>query len=90
MTAIGVYVAQIRARQEVLALKIGPYLSTLPVELRVVLTCSNVAWAAVAKLLVDKGVFTDAELVAAVNAAGAAAWAAESPPPTGAPADPGP
>lgn len=90
MTAIGTYVSQIRAKQEVLALKMGPYLSTLPVELRVVLTCSNVAWAAVAKLLVDKGVFTDAELLAAINAAGMAAWAAELPTPTGPPPEPAP
>lgn len=87
MTAIGVYVAQIRAKEEFLASKIGAYLPSLPVELRIVLTLSNVAWAALAKLLVDKGVFTDAELVAAINAAGVAVWAAENPRPAGPPAD---
>lgn len=90
MTAIGVYVTQIRARQEVLALKVGAYLPTLPVELRIVLTCSNVAWAAVAKLLVDKGVFTDAELLTQINGAGMAAWSTESPTPTGPPPEPPP
>lgn len=90
MTAIGVYVNQLRAKQEVLALKLGAYLPTLPVELRIVLTCSNAAWAALAKLLVDKGVFTDAELLAAINAAGMAAWASESPTPTGPPPEPPP
>lgn len=87
MTAVGVYVNQVRAKQEVLASRLGAYLPSLPVELRIALTLSNVAWAALAKLLVDKGVFTDAELVAAINAAGAAAWAAENPNPAGPPAD---
>jgi hypothetical protein len=83
VTAIGVYVAQIRAKEEFLATKLGAYLPGMAVELRIVLTLSNVAWAAVAKLLVDKGVFTDAELVAALNAAGVAAWQAENPNPLG-------
>ena len=87
MTAIGVYVSQIRAKQEFLASKLGTSLPGVSTDLRIVLTVCNVAWAAVAKLLVDKGVFTDAELVTALNAAGVAAWTAENPPTPGTPPD---
>jgi hypothetical protein len=90
VTAIGVYVNTLRAKQEVLSTALGVYLPSLPVEMRVVLTLSNVPWAALVKLLVDKGVFTDAEIVGAVNAAGLAVWAAENPAPTGLPIDPPP
>lgn len=81
MTAIGVYVATIRAKQEFLGMNIGASVPGMAPELRVILTLSNVPWAALVKLLVDKGLITDAEILAAVNAAGVAVWAAENPNP---------
>jgi hypothetical protein len=60
---------QLRTRQELLAQKIGASIPGLAVEYRVVLSCSNAALAVLMKLLVDKGLVTDAELLAAYNAA---------------------
>lgn len=60
---------QLRQRQQVLARKIGADLPGLATEYRIVLSCSNAALAVLMKLLVDKGVVTDAELAAAYNAA---------------------
>jgi hypothetical protein len=88
VTAIDVYVNQIRQKQEALSRKLGSWLPGMPAEYRVILTLLNIPWAAVAKLLVDKGVFTDAELLAALNAAAVAAWNAENPQPTPGPSEP--
>jgi hypothetical protein len=60
---------QLRQREELLAQKIGASMPSLAVEYRIVLSCSNAALAVLMKLLVDKGLVTDAELLAAYNAA---------------------
>jgi len=69
VTAVRTYVAQLRQRQKVLSGRFGSYLESMPTETRVALTCANGSLAVLVKLLVDKGLITDAELIAALDAA---------------------
>jgi CRISPR/Cas system CMR-associated protein Cmr5 small subunit len=69
VTAVRTYVAQLRQRQKALSSRFGSYLESWPTETRVALTCSNGSTGVLAKLLVDKGYITDAELIAALDAA---------------------
>lgn len=77
MTAVRTYVAQLRQRQKLLSGRFGSYLEAMPTETRVALTCANGSTAVLVKLLVDKGIITDAELVAALDAAMAETFAPE-------------
>lgn len=56
-------------RQRGMSVKVGVSLSQMPVEPRAVLQLSNVALVAVVKLLVAKGLITEAELDQAFDAA---------------------
>jgi type II secretory pathway component PulM len=87
VAALGVYVNQLRNRQEKLARKLGAYLPGMPVEHRVVLACINATIAVLVKLLVDKGVITNAELAAALDAATPDLVTAEAPTPQPGPPD---
>jgi hypothetical protein len=69
VTAVRTYVAQLRQRQRAMSSRFGSYLEAMSPETRVALTCANGSTAVLAKLLVDKGVITDAELIAALDAA---------------------
>lgn len=69
------YVDAIQTRQAALAPKLGINpLASLPVELRTVLTLSNAMSAIAFKVLVERGVCTDAELAQLFDSAVAAAF----------------
>lgn len=69
MTTIVQYVNQLRQRQRLISTGLGVNLGGMAAEPRVVLTLSNASLAVIVKILVDKGVITDAEVIAALNAA---------------------
>lgn len=67
MATIGQYVTQMGNAQKKIARKLGYDLASGPLEQRVPVLVCDVMIAVVLKALVDKGVVTDAELVAALN-----------------------
>ncbi|HET6214915.1 MAG TPA: hypothetical protein VFE14_18755 [Micromonosporaceae bacterium] len=69
MTTIATYVQQMRDRQAVIARKLGADIGQVDKQTRVQNVATLVLIAAVIKTLVDKGVITDAELLATLNAA---------------------
>jgi hypothetical protein len=69
MTTIPTYVQQMRDRQAVIARKLGSDIGQVDKQTRVANLSLLVLLAAVIKTLVDKGVITDAELLATLNAA---------------------
>jgi hypothetical protein len=73
------YVEEIRQRQESLAPKLGSILAGMPPEFRVVLTLTNAMTAIVFKVLVERGVCTDAELAFLFDDAVAQAFGTEAP-----------
>jgi hypothetical protein len=85
VTALGAYMSQLWQRQVALSGKIGAWLPGMNTDSRVVLACSDASQVVLIKLLVDKGLITDAELVAAFNAATVADFTAVAPQP-----EPGP
>lgn len=76
MTTLGQYMNQLLQRQKVLATKLGAWLPGMATDYRVILACGDASQAILMKLLVDKGVVSDAELVAAFSAASAADFSA--------------
>jgi hypothetical protein len=76
---------QLWNRQASLSGKIGAWLPGMDTDSRVILVCSDASQAILMKLLVDKGLITDADLLAAFNAATAADFTAVAPQP-----EPGP
>jgi hypothetical protein len=90
LTAIGQYVAALRIRQRQVALAHGLYLQGTQFEIRMALAVMNATVAVVVKLLVDKGVVTDAEVTAAFDAAMAAPLGNEPTQPDPGPEPPGP
>lgn len=85
MAALGTYFNQLWAKQSALSKKLGAWLPGMGTEDRVILACSDAGLAVVMKLLVDKGLVTDADLLAAFNAATAGDFTGVAPQP-----DPGP
>ena len=75
MTTLGQYMDQLLQRQRALATKLGSWLPGMATDYRVILACGDASQAILMKLLVDKGLLTDAELSAAFNAATAASFA---------------
>jgi hypothetical protein len=71
----------LNTRQRVMSAKLGVTLAQMPAEPRAVLQLSNVSLVAVVKLLVAKGVFTEAELAAAFDDADGWAIPPEKPMP---------
>jgi hypothetical protein len=69
MTTLAVYVQQMRDRQAVIARKLGSDIGQVDKQTRVQNLSLLVLLAAVIKTLVDKGVMTDAEILATLNAA---------------------
>jgi hypothetical protein len=69
MTTIPTYVQQMRDRQAVIARKLGSDIGQVDKQTRVANLSLLVLLAAVIKTLVDKGIITDAELLATLNAA---------------------
>lgn len=78
MATLSQYTNQLRAKQEALSRKLGAWLPGMSPEPRVVLACSDATFAVLLKLLVDKGLVTDAELQAAFAAASAADFVPEA------------
>lgn len=78
MATLSQYFTQLRTKQDALSKRIGSWLPGMAVEPRVVLACSDATFAVLMKLLVDKGLITDAELQAAFNAATVADFTTES------------
>jgi hypothetical protein len=72
VTTLGAYMTQLWNRQLALSGKIGAWLPGMGTDYRVTLAISDASQVVLIKLLVDKGLITDAELVAAFNAATAA------------------
>lgn len=71
----------LRDRQRRVSRRLGCVLQMMPAEPRVVLQLSNIGLVAVAQLLIDKGVFTAAELQAYVDASAQWSYTQESPMP---------
>lgn len=69
MATIKQYVTQLRGRQEVIARKLGCDITRSGKSDRVQQLADLVLLAVLIKTLVDKGVITDAELIATLNAA---------------------
>lgn len=69
MPGVPTYVNQLMTRQVVASGPLGAYLPGMTADHRVVLSLADAATAALAKLLVDKGIITDAELMGALDAA---------------------
>jgi hypothetical protein len=80
MATVRQYVTQIRAAQDGVAGRLGS--SVNDKRLRIVLTMAAIPAGVVMKLLVDKGLITNAELTTTFNDAVADAWP-EEPDPTG-------
>ena len=81
MATLGQYFNQLWAKQSALSKKVGAWLPGMGTEHRVILACSDAGLAVLLKLLVDKGLITDADLLAAFGAATAADFAAVTPQP---------
>jgi hypothetical protein len=69
MATVPQYIAQMRQRQDVIASKYGCDISRADKQVRVLNLSILALIAVVVKTLVDKGVITDAELLATMNAA---------------------
>jgi predicted XRE-type DNA-binding protein len=69
MTAISQYVTQMQTRQQIIATKLGCDISRSSKPSRVMNLALLVLIAALIKTLVDKGVMTDAEILATLNTA---------------------
>jgi hypothetical protein len=69
MTTIPTYVQQMRDRQAVIARKLGSDIGQVDKQTRVANLSLLVLLAAVIKTLTDKGLISDAELLATLNAA---------------------
>lgn len=74
-TTIQQYVAAIMQREQIVAAKAGVDLSATGKEMRVLNRCMVVLVSVLCKAIVDKGVVTDAEMLALLDAAGSVAWA---------------
>lgn len=83
MASLATYVGQLWDRQRTIAVKFGADLSRADKQTRVLDRSLLVLLATVIKTLVDKGVLTDAELLATLDTARDAAYADEpiEPPP---------
>lgn len=84
MTTVRQYMANARPVQVKVGQRMGLDLDRTPAWQRVLYASTLAIICVVVKLLVDKGVFTDAELQAAFNAAGADAYDPEPDTPPGA------
>jgi hypothetical protein len=73
------YVAQMRARQEQLAMRLGSDIHGMPQELKTILTCSNVMTAICFRAFTQLTSLTDAQLAAAFDDALAQAFPLEPP-----------
>jgi hypothetical protein len=88
MASLPTYVAALWERQQIIAVKLGSDISQAAKETRVLNRALLVLLATLIKTLVDKGVVTDAELIATLNTARDAAyddepvWTPKPPPST--------
>ncbi len=69
MATVKQYVTQIWDRQRVIGRKLGSDVGRVDKQTRVLVLSIDVIIAVIVKVLVDKGVVTDAELLAALDAA---------------------
>ena len=88
MAALGTYFGQLWSKQSALSKRLGAWLPGLGTEHRVILACSDAGLAVLLKLLVDKGLVTDADLQTAFGAATVADFAGVTPQPDPGPSDP--
>lgn len=75
MASVQQYVEALAAREKMVADKLGVDLGRSDKTTRVVNRCMLVLVAVTVKAMVDKGLLTDAEMLALLDAAGAAAFA---------------
>lgn len=74
MTSVPDYVTLLNSGLNTVALELGSDLSSASMETRVAITGQLALLGTVIKVLVDKGVFADSELVDTFNTAVAEAW----------------
>jgi hypothetical protein len=74
MTTIQQYVSTLYVKQDVVAAKLGVDLSRSSKSDRVMNRCTLILVAVLTKAIVDKGLATDAEMLALLDSAGSVAW----------------
>ena len=79
MATVKQYIVALRQRQDVIAKKLGCVISQEPKGARVINISLLALLSVLIKTLVDKGVITDAELVATLQAAADDVWPDEGP-----------